>query len=572
MKRVNINEILSQYHPVVPEIQRDYVWGQHPEVLAQFIGDLNSKLREGNTDKANVGFLYSYPRGNENYVIDGQQRLTTILLLLHVLSLQSAELHAHFKSLILPDDINPAFAYRVRPTSLSFMKMLFKSDVVDSGLIRNLKDYKLCYDNDLTVKSCLMALDWFSANLSKYSDLNYYKVLGNVEFWYFGVDQTSQGEELYITMNSRGEWLTESEHIKPKLFDKLDKEIEKLHYGKAWDEWEEFFYRNRNGRSINSVDIAMDNIIRIVVELKTGNILDKGLSARYAEDITLDDISSYMSALIQIHEMTPGKEVSESCGLFISREISRLYGDDNDKPGFADGDFNVLKTLLTEYLRLTTTSFHNLEQVYHLMRNLIVRGILRSSKNLLELLSDLKKSDISFYDYMLWCSENDEWHSVITGRQEPLKIRIFKSKGEAAERQIWDAQETLLWKGDVRPLLDWATDKGSIEDADSYSVAAFDRMHGLFKEFFNENKKEGLASDETRRALLTFNMVAYPWWQYDRQAYFGHNADEWRQIILKNPGEFRNFLHEYSESGKTAHEFCQSRIEECPAEKTGQSL
>ena len=62
-------------------------------------------------------------------------------------------------------------------------------------------------------------------------------------------------------------------------------------------------------------------------------------------------------------------------------------------------------------------------------------------------------------------------------------------------------------------------------------------------------------------------MVAYPWWKYDNQAYFGHTADDWRQIILKNPGEFRNFLKDFSESGLTADEFCKSRIESFPADK-----
>lgn len=559
MKKINIKEILSQYRLVVPEIQRDYVWGKNLEVLAQFIGDLYKKLASGSDAKANIGFLYSYPRGNEDYVIDGQQRLNTILLLLHFLSAKNPELYKDFKNRILPDSTVPVFAYRVRPTSLSFMKMLFKSTATDSASIKALKDYKLCYDEDRTVESCLETLDWFSKNLVNYPHLNYDAILKNVEFWYFSVDQTSQGEELYITMNSRGERLTESEHIKPRLFNKLGDATAKQAYGKKWDDWEEFFYSHRKDRNISSVDTAMNNIIRIVVELKTGKILNRGLRAKDADDITLDEITTFMSALSDMQEMVEN-DAEGTRYSFVSSEISRLYDDDSDKPQFADGDFNVLKTLLSEYLRPTAASLHTLEQVYHLMRNLMVRGILKSSKDLLSLLLKMRDTTTPFYDYMLVCSEDDLWHDVITGNQEPRKIRIFQKYGAASELQIWAAQETNLWKGDIKPLLEWATIDGK------YSIVEFDRMHGLLKEFINENKNEGLVdNDYTRRALLTFHMSAYPWLQ-DGRAYFGHTASEWRQIIIMDTERFREFLTSYEKSGLNPDEFCWSRIENFPTE------
>lgn len=559
MIRISIKELLAQYHPVVPEIQRDYVWGKNKDVLAQFIGDLNKRLGKGDNPKANIGFLYSYPRGNEYYVIDGQQRLTTILLLLHVLSIKTG-LHDSFKNIVLPDDTTPAFAYRVRPTSLSFMKMLFKSTATDSHALRNLKDYKLCYDNDLTVQSCLAAVDWLAANLSDYKHLSYDAVLDNVEFWYFNVNRTSQGEELYITMNSRGERLTESEHIKPRLFNKLATATEKRKYGKEWDDWEEFFYRHRNGREIGGVDTAMNNMVRIVVELNTQKIVNQGLSASHADNISLTDISIYMSALAALVEMAD-KEADKTRSAFIHSEISRLYGDEKDKPEFADAYFNVLKTILTEYLRQAETTFHQIEQVYHLVRNLAVRGMLKSPAEFLSLLAGMKDSEKPFYYFMLDAFTNGRWSSISSDEQECRKIRIFQSSGEAAERQIWEAQETALWRGNIQPLLDWAT------DGDGYSVTEFNRMHRLLKDFFDENRQEGLTNDDVRRALLTFEMAQYPWMQYDNRAYFGHTADEWRQIILLNSGAFRKFLDEYDKTGETQEEYCQSRISEYPGDK-----
>ncbi|KAA6323374.1 hypothetical protein EZS27_027176, partial [termite gut metagenome] len=66
---------------VVPEIQRDYVWSQSE------VKDILESIREGfeNKDVPYLGFIYAY--NDKDYVykyflIDGQQRLTTIVLLL----------------------------------------------------------------------------------------------------------------------------------------------------------------------------------------------------------------------------------------------------------------------------------------------------------------------------------------------------------------------------------------------------------------------------------------------------------------------------------------------------------
>ncbi len=82
LKEKTIKKLLSEYTMVVPEIQREYVWGsdKNETVLRKFLSELNDSLELGNS---NIGFLYSYDAdNNEHYIIDGQQRFTTIVLLL----------------------------------------------------------------------------------------------------------------------------------------------------------------------------------------------------------------------------------------------------------------------------------------------------------------------------------------------------------------------------------------------------------------------------------------------------------------------------------------------------------
>lgn len=59
MNKLNIQSLLSDYSFVVPEIQREYVWGnknsRNDHVLRQFLKDLNEKATNGET---NIGFYW----------------------------------------------------------------------------------------------------------------------------------------------------------------------------------------------------------------------------------------------------------------------------------------------------------------------------------------------------------------------------------------------------------------------------------------------------------------------------------------------------------------------------------
>ena len=57
MDKKNIEELLGNYM-VVPEIQREYVWGSNKNIVNQFIDSIID-----NKD-INVGFLYSYSNLN----------------------------------------------------------------------------------------------------------------------------------------------------------------------------------------------------------------------------------------------------------------------------------------------------------------------------------------------------------------------------------------------------------------------------------------------------------------------------------------------------------------------------
>ena len=138
MEKKNISELLKNFDFVVPEIQREYVWGdnKNKQVLVQFLRDLNEKIELGET---NIGFLYSYQSGQEHYLIDGQQRYTTILLLLYYLSIvDSEETYVEYMALQKLDSVRPSFSYRVRTHTDSFLTNLLKSKTTDPQMIEDL--------------------------------------------------------------------------------------------------------------------------------------------------------------------------------------------------------------------------------------------------------------------------------------------------------------------------------------------------------------------------------------------------------------------------------------------------
>ena len=161
MDKKSINDLLENFNFVVPEIQREYVWGatKNKRVLSQFLKDLDHKLEQGD---ANIGFLYSYESGTEHYLIDGQQRYTTILLLCYYLAaLEGDYSYSQFVSRLKLDQNVQAFAYRVRSNTESFLKNLLKSGVTDHNEVSDQTWYKSEYENDPTILSMVGALEVF---------------------------------------------------------------------------------------------------------------------------------------------------------------------------------------------------------------------------------------------------------------------------------------------------------------------------------------------------------------------------------------------------------------------------
>lgn len=299
MKEVSVEEILQQYNLIVPEIQREYVWGYNqygifetfltdmkegfsseadvPPEIKSLQSTLENPLLDEDAKKSllsliermrpvlsmNIGFLYSYrpsyyignDREEDLYLIDGQQRFTTLFLTLFYFALKEGrkeDFFQLFKFDAAKEKI--AFDYRVRSITHQFIiDLIAKSETVADLLsVRRQRWFLANYANDTTVKSITgtnentgvfnLLHQFFGNDIQSYYDY----IKKSIKFWHFKTEETSQGEELYITMNSRGQQLADNETIRAKLFDDDRVKNEPLYWSEQWELWQDFFWKHRD--------------------------------------------------------------------------------------------------------------------------------------------------------------------------------------------------------------------------------------------------------------------------------------------------------------------------------------
>lgn len=281
LKEQSLLFLLSQNNFIVPEIQREYVWGNNPDVLNRFLDSIIDKIGEscdvcGNpmsSLKINVGFLYTYKPSYVNYnyerfldenLIDGQQRFTTLFLLLFYTALKEDKVEDFKDALRFEDYQQVAFDYKVRNlTHIFILDLISKVDSIDK--LRQILEYKASwllndFNQDVTVLSMTQALKIIDKKFDGRKEKYFSFILNNIKFYHFKTEATNQGEELYITMNARGEALSKNEENKAALmFD--DANI--FEYGKKWEEWQDFFWKNRNKNESNSnSDVGLNEFLR----------------------------------------------------------------------------------------------------------------------------------------------------------------------------------------------------------------------------------------------------------------------------------------------------------------------
>lgn len=205
LKEQSIADIynVSQVTYEVPIYQRNYAW-EEDEISALIQDVYDSFVQKKGTYF--IGTLVSYHKGDQVFeVIDGQQRLTTINIVLAALDV----------------DRKNKLTYRARKKSNETIKSIphFNIDEKDNGIVNGLNYAKNAIKKIIPQEELESYKKYFQ---------------GNVHIIHYNVPRDIDLNHYFEIMNSRGEQLEKHEIIKARLIEKLTKE-DKEKFSQLWE-------------------------------------------------------------------------------------------------------------------------------------------------------------------------------------------------------------------------------------------------------------------------------------------------------------------------------------------------
>lgn len=232
---------------VIPEYQRPYAWSD--EQLQVLFDDLSEYTHNTNEDDESTYFLgtiVSYENENhEQEIIDGQQRITTLFLLLRAIytKLEKSGSEADFlKSQIVPT------IWKQNPTTgeVDFDKILITSRVMgDEGnqefaniLISGKADEKSNSNYAKNYRLLQQLVDEYAAE----QPLAFYNLISNILNRAILLPITADTQDtaltIFSTLNDRGLALSDADIFKAKIYNHLDQNGKK-DFIERWQELDE---------------------------------------------------------------------------------------------------------------------------------------------------------------------------------------------------------------------------------------------------------------------------------------------------------------------------------------------
>ncbi len=288
---------LKKYKIEIPIIQRDYAQGRvGKEYLRKnFLENLINALedsRKGN--KLILDFVYGSEKGEKKekrtYLLDGQQRLTTLWLLHWYIAYKANMLNEKVEECDdkTVKDILKKFSYETRISSRNFCEKLSKFEASEKDCdikkhIQNQTWFYSAWNQDPTIQSMLRMLNGTEINdkngndivdgieeFFKKTDQSKYEEYWNnltgdspIVFYYMPLENFGLSDDLYVKMNARGKALTDFENFKADLIGYIREqyEIAKENKSKDQDSWKELLNEKGIPTKLDTdwTDIFWDN-------------------------------------------------------------------------------------------------------------------------------------------------------------------------------------------------------------------------------------------------------------------------------------------------------------------------
>ena len=238
--RVGVLDLLyksqgSQY--VIPAYQRNYTWTAGKEVR-QLLDDLKEVLK-GNYKQHFIGIMIYLERPlnplvRERSIIDGQQRLTTVFLMLyaikHLLMERGMGKEAkQLEDLYLINLTNQEIKYKLKP--------LVSDDTVYKQIVS--EDFDSISDKDSNVyKNYFFIKEQFAELSNRYTLTQLIEAINNLYMVCVPVTEEDYPQRIFESINATGAKLTASDLIRNYILMPIPSDTQDDYYNKYWKKLE----------------------------------------------------------------------------------------------------------------------------------------------------------------------------------------------------------------------------------------------------------------------------------------------------------------------------------------------
>ena len=411
-ENLRIENVLTKGQYIVPDYQREYDWAE--EELSEFVEDI---IELKSNEKYFIGHMVFEGdfNGTVFNIVDGQQRITTITILLCLIR----DLFYEKNEYQLGDATNDKFIFNIDKNGVKFGILINKMPYpILQAQIQNKPPERDFTTNP--VKSgefrILEAYGKFRTTFNNYS-IEELKILRekifNLEIIFVAVKESDtenqvDAHEIFMTLNATGKDLTPMDLIKGRIF-KLYPHSPILN--EPTEKWKSII-ENTKGRKADRKNPSKRSLkfLNNFFSYRYGKVSDKRIYKKFVKDVIkpnidikifLDDLHSDSIIFRKISDPNRSDWLPDEFKVFLSIEaITQIFGIEVANP--------MLLSLLREY-RLKGISLNyllkalNTIERYHFVNNAIVSG--RSSG------LDLKYS--KYAKALLTKSSKEDKHIVI---------------------------------------------------------------------------------------------------------------------------------------------------------------